>query len=343
MDLKEKIFALAEASGPSGFEGGARAAAEELLRPFVDELRTDGMGNLIALRRAGRPGAPTVMLDAHLDEIGLIVTGHEKGFLRFASLGGVDARMLPALELTVLAPEGPLPGVIDVLPPHVLSPKDQEKPLAEDKLFIDVGLSQEEAQRRVPPGTPAVFAAPCGMLGEHRLCGKALDDRSCAAIVIQVMEQLRDEPLEVNVAVLLAAQEEVGCRGAVTGAYAVDPEAAIAVDVTHGSTPDAPAHKTFPLNGGAAIGVGPNMTRRISDRLAGLAREREIPFSLEAMGGHSGTDAWAIQTSREGVATGVVSLPLKHMHTPVEVMDLRDAQALVRLLCAWVETYGKED
>lgn len=227
------------------------------------------MGNLIALRRAGRPGAPTVMLDAHLDEIGLIVTGHEKGFLRFASLGGVDARMLPALEVTLLAPEGPLPGVIDVLPPHVLSPKDQEKPLAEDKLFIDVGLSQEEAQRRVPPGTPAVFAAPCGMLGEHRLCGKALDDRSCAAIVIQVMEQLRDEPLEVNVAVLLAAQEEVGCRGAVTGAYAVDPEAAIAVDVTHGSTPDAPAHKTFPLNGGAAIGVGPNMTRRISDRLGG--------------------------------------------------------------------------
>ncbi len=341
--MRQALERLCTCTAPSGFESPAADAAAELLRPLVDEVSIDRMGNVLGVRRSRTPNAPKLLLDAHLDEIGLIVTGHEKGFLRFASLGGVDARMLPALEVTLLAPEGPLPGVIDVLPPHVLSPKDQEKHLAEDKLLIDVGLSQEEAQRRVPPGTPAVFAAPCGMLGEHRLCGKALDDRSCAAIVIQVMEQLRDEPLEVNVAVLLAAQEEVGCRGAVTGAYAVDPEAAIAVDVTHGSTPDAPAHKTFPLNGGAAIGVGPNMTRRISDRLAGLAREREIPFSLEAMGGHSGTDAWAIQTSREGVATGVVSLPLKHMHTPVEVMDLRDAQALVRLLCAWVETYGKED
>lgn len=342
MELKEMIMTLSRAMGPSGFEGNAMTAAEELLRPWVDEIRADAMGNRIAMRYAPDKNAPTVLLDAHMDEIGLIVTGYEKGFLRFQTLGGVDARMLPALEVMVLARE-PLYGVIDALPPHVLSAEEQEKPLETDKLFIDVGLSEEAVKNRVPLGTPCVFSVPCTELGEHQLCGKALDDRSCAAILIKTMETLRPEVLPVHVAVLLAVQEEVGCRGAVTGAYSVAPEAAVVVDVTHGRTPDAPKAKTFALNGGAAIGVGPNMTRRVSDRLAALAAQEGIPFQVEAMAGHSGTDAWPVQVSREGVATGVVSLPLKYMHTPVEALDLRDADALVRLLCAWLRTYGEED
>lgn len=342
MKLREMILRLASASGPSGFESGARAVAEELLAPLVDEVRTDVMGNLIGLRRCKKENAPTVMLDAHLDEIGLIVTGYEKGFLRFSTIGGVDARMLPALEVKLLTEE-PMYGVIDVLPPHVLSAEDQEKPLDVDKLFIDVGLDEESVKAAVPLGTPVVFSVPVTALGEHQICGKSLDDRSCAAILLKVMEKTQDKKLPVNVAVCLASQEEVGCRGAVTAAFSIAPEAAIAVDVTHGHTPDAPKHKTVPMNSGPAIGVGPNMTRAVSDKLAALCREREIPYQTEVSPAHSGTDAWPIQISREGVATGVVSLPLKYMHTPVEVLDIRDAKAIVELLCAWLETYGKED
>lgn len=342
MKLREMILRLASASGPSGFESGARAVAEEMLAPLVDEVRTDVMGNLIGLRRCKKENAPTVMLDAHLDEIGLIVTGYEKGFLRFASIGGVDARMLPALEVKLLTEE-PMYGVIDVLPPHVLSAEDQEKPLDADKLFIDVGLDEESVKAAVPLGTPVVFSVPVTELGEHQICGKSLDDRSCAAILLKVMEKTADKKLPVNVAVCLSSQEELGCRGAVTAAFAVQPEAAIAVDVTHGHTPDAPKHKTVPMNSGPSIGVGPNMTRSISDRLAEICREKDMPYQIDVCRAHSGTNAWPIQISREGVATGVVSLPLKYMHTPVEVLDIRDAKAIVELLCVWLETYGKED
>ena len=342
MKLREMILRLASASGPSGFECGAQAVAEELLRPLVDEVRTDVMGNLIGLRRCKKENAPTVMLDAHMDEIGLIVTGYEKGFLRFSAIGGVDARMLPALEVKILTEE-PMYGVIDVLPPHVLSAEDQEKPLDVDKLFIDVGLDEESVKAAVPLGTPVVFHVPVTELGEHHICGKSLDDRSCAAILLKVMEKTQGKDLPVNVAVCLASQEEVGCRGAIVATFAIQPEAAIAVDVTHGHTPDAPKHRTVKMNGGPAIGIGPNMTRRISDRLQELCRHEDIPYQPDVIAGHSGTDAWGIQVSREGVATGVVSLPLKYMHTPVEVLDIRDAKAIVELLCAWLETYGKED
>ena len=342
MELIEMIRQLSEARGPSGFESAAREKAAELLRPCVDEMTVDVMGNLIARRRGASDKAPTVMLDAHIDEIGLIVTGYEKGFLRFGMLGGVDARMLPALEVCVLAEE-PLFGVIGALPPHVLSAADREKPLEPDKLAIDVGLDEESVRKRVPLGTPVSFATGCLPLGAHRLSGKSLDDRSCVAILIRAMELLQGKELPCEVALVLAVQEEVGCRGAVTAAYGVAPEAAIAVDVTHGAFPDAPRHLTCELNGGPVIGVGPNMNRGISRRLSFLAERKGIPYQIEVSPAHSGTDAWPIQVSREGVATGVLSLPLRYMHTPVEVVDLRDAEACAALLAAWLEDYGTEE
>jgi len=344
MDLKETIVFLSAQTGPTGFEGPAMAAAETLVRPLVDELSTDAMGNLIGVRRCGEPGAPTVMLDAHMDEIGLIVTGYEQGFLRFDKLGGVDARMLPALEVQLLTGEGPLHGVVDVLPPHVVPMADREKPIAMDKLFIDAGFaSEEEARARVPLGTPAAFSTPCVELGRHQLCGKSLDDRSCAAVLLDVLERTRDKPIHADLALHLAVQEEVGGRGALTGAYGIHPDYAIAVDVTHGRTPDAPQGQTMQIGGGAAIGVGPAMARKVSDRLEELARAKNIPYQIEVLPRSSGTDADEIQTTREGVATGVISLPLKYMHTPAEVIDLRDAQAVSDLLTAWLEDLGEEN
>ena len=344
MELREMIKILAEASGPSGFENAASAKAAELLKPLADEVSTDVMGNVIGWRRCGKSGAPVVMLDAHMDEVGLIVTGYERGFLRFHNLGGIDARILPALEVTILAPEGPIHGVIDMLPPHVVPPAEREKPLAMDKLFIDAGYgSEEEAKAHVPLGTAVVYSTPCFDMGEYKLGGKALDDRSCAAIILAVMDLLKDKPLSVDVAVHLAVQEEVGGRGALTGAYSIHPQYGIAVDVTFGNSPDTPPHKSMKMNGGAAIGVGPAMARKVSDKLIALGREKNIPFQVEVMGGRSGTDADEIQITQEGVATGVVSLPLRSMHTPVEVIDLRDAQACAELLAAWVESFGEED
>lgn len=344
MELREMIIALASQMGPSGFECRAAEKARELLEPFVDEVRTDVLGNLIGMRRCGEKNAPTVLLDAHMDEVGLIVTGYEGGFLRFSNIGGVDARILPAAEVLLLTENGPLRGVIDVLPPHLLTDDEKEKPLKMDKLFIDAGFADEEsAKKRVPKGTAVSYATPCFAMGEHLLCGKSLDDRSCAAILIRAMEKLRDKKLAVDVAVNLAVQEEVGGRGAMTGTYAIDPDYALAVDVTFAREPGSPADKTFKLDCGAVIGIGTAASRKVSDKLVALAESRGIPHEIEVMGGYSGTDGDDIQVTRSGVATGVLSLPLRYMHTPAEVIDLRSAEAAADLAAAWIESFGEEE
>lgn len=341
MNLTDMIRALSSASAPSGFEEPARKLVRELLEPYVDEINEDSMGNLIAVRKSGKPGARRLMLDAHMDEVGLIITGIEKGFLRFATLGGIDPRMLPAREVKILTEE-PVFGVIDTMPPHVLSQEEMEKAFEADKLYIDVGLTQEQAERRIPLGTPAVFAGGCEAVGRSMLCGKALDDRACVAIIIETMKNLKDRDLNLDVYCLISTQEELGMRGAITGTYGIQPDYAVAVDVTHARTPDARKDKTLPMGKGAAIGVGPNMNRLITEMLIETAKEKGIPCQIEVLPGSSGTNGWVIQISRGGVPTGLVSLPIKYMHSPVEMMDIGDAEAIVSLLTEFAVRLGEE-
>ena len=340
METRELICELATLGAPSGFEEPAAKRIAEILAPLADEVKTDVMGNVIAVKRCGNPKARRLMLEAHMDEIGLIVTGYDKGFLRFETLGGMDPKMLPALEVRVLA-EKPCYGVIDSMPPHVLSAADMEKAFPADKLRINVGLSEEEAKARIPLGTPVVFASGCTELGATRLCGKSLDDRACVAILIKALEAVQNDKLDMDVILLVSTQEEVGGRGATTGAFAMEPDYAVAVDVTHGETPDAKKSETLKMCGGAAIGVGPNMNHNITNALIGIAKENDWPYQIEVMRGSSGTDGWEIQVSREGVSTAVVSLPLRYMHTPVEVVDLEDVENIIRLLAELVRRAGE--
>ena len=342
MDVREMLERLCRAPGPSGFEQAAADEAAALLEPFVDEITGDRRGNVIGVRRCGRKGAKRVLLDAHLDEIGFVITGISQGFLRFQTVGGVDPRMLPSSEVTVLT-DPPLHGVVACLPPHVLTKAEMDKAFSMDKLYIDVGLSQEAAEERIPIGTRAVFSGQVLSLGERQLSGKAMDDRACFACLIKVAELLMDKPLDVDVYFMGSVGEEVGGSGAACGAFAIDPEVCIAVDVTHGRTPDGPKDKTFPLGGGAAIGVGPNMTRWIGTRMLALARELQIPHQIEVMEGSSGTNGWDMQIAREGIPTMVISLPLKYMHTPVETLELTDMEAVAGLIAAFVLAMGKED
>lgn len=337
MELIELTKTLSGLPGPSGYEQPVRAWLEEYLRPIADEIRTDALGNCIAFKRCGKPGAKTVLLDAHMDEIGFVVTGAKDGFLSFEMLGGVDQRMLPAREVRVLT-EPPLFGVIDVLPPHVLSAEEREHAFAPDKLCIDAGLTQEEAEKLAPPGTPVVYASDFLELGEKMICGKALDDRACAAIIIKAFERLAGQQLDVDVCCLVSTQEEVGHRGAAVAAWAIQPDVALVVDVTHGKTPDW-SDAPCVCGRGAAIGIGPNMNAAVTRELFSLAKERGIAYQPEAVpGGNSGTNAQAIQVAQAGVATGLISLPLKYMHTPVEVVCREDMDAIVELLAAYVES-----
>lgn len=340
MELRTTLTALVGEKSPSGFERPAAKTAQTLLAPYVDETYFDRLGSLVGVKRCGKPNAPKVLLDAHLDEIGLMVTGIEEGFLRFTEIGGVDPRMLPDREVTVLCDE-PLLGVIACLPPHVQTAKDHDKAVAMEDLYIDVGLSQEEAERCIPIGTPVTYRCGCFSLGENRVCGKSMDDRACFTALLRCAELLKGEKLDVDLYILGSSREEVNGAGAACVAFAISPDACVAVDVTHGDSPDAPKEKTFPLGGGPVIGIGPNCTRSLVRRLQRAAEALDMKLQPEVMTGHTGTNAWGVQIAREGIATAVVSVPLRYMHTPVEVLELEDLEKTARLLAEFVRGFGR--
>lgn len=340
LNYEQTLARLCALSGPSGFEEHVTKAAAELLRPLTDEVYFTRLGSVVGVRRCGRDNAPKLLLDAHLDEIGFIVTGCDEGFLRFAALGGVDPRMLLDREITLMA-EPPVNGVVICLPPHIQEDGDMDKTTPIKDLAIDAGLPQEEAKRRIPTGTPAAYRGGCARLGEDLLCGKALDDRCGFAVLLDVLERLQGKKLNVDLYVLGSTQEETHSTGAVTAAYEIAPDWCVAVDVTHGDSPDASKNETFKLGGGPVIGVGPNCARSLSERLKDLAKELGCPFQIEVMPGSSGTNVWPIQVSREGVATAVVSVPERYMHTPVEVVNEKDLEDTAKLLAAFAERFGE--
>jgi len=340
-ELREMLSALCSLPGPSGFERPVALCAADLLCPLVDEVSIDRMGSLIGVRRCGIPDAKSILLDAHLDEIGLMVIGSEEGFLRFRTIGGVDPRMLPNREVTILS-DPPLFGVVACLPPHVQKPEDADKSVAIPDLFIDTGLSQEEVERQIPAGTPCVFRDGCFPLGENQMCGKSMDDRACFVTLLRAAQLLQDKKLDVDLYIMGSTREEVSHGGAAVAAWAIAPDCCVAVDVTHGKTPDTPKERTSVLGGGPAVGVGPNMTRWMTERMFQKARDAEIPVQYEVMAGATGTNGWDMQIAREGIATSVLSLPLKYMHSPVETLDLSDMESVAALLAAFVENIGEE-
>lgn len=339
MERKDYLAALSACAAPSGREGAAAQLAAELLRPLTDEVTIDRFGNVISLRRCGKPEAKRVVLDAHLDEVGMVITGAKEGFLSFRLVGGVDPRMLPNREVTILT-QPPRFGLIAVLPPHVQKPGAANKSIPVEDLYIDAGLTQEEASQLV--GTFVVPRGPFRSLLNQRVTGKAMDDRAGFAALLRTLELLRDTPLDVDLFVMGSSREEVNGGGALVGAFALAPHCFVAVDVTHGRTPDGPKEDTFPLGEGPVIGIGPNITRWMQERLIQKAEAQQIPWAPEVMTGHSGTNAWRVQTAREGIATAVVSLPLRYMHSPVETLDQNDLEQTAKLLAAFVTDLSQE-
>lgn len=341
MDIRSTLERLCSVGAPSGFERPAAEVAKELLQPLMDEVTVDRLGNVIGVKYCGKHNAKRLLLDAHLDEIGLLVTGIEDGFLRFRPIGGVDPRMLPNRELTILT-DPPLYGVVACKPMYTQSEKEKDSATAIDALFIDVGMSQEQAEAAIPIGTPVSYRERCFALGETQICGKSMDDRACFVCLLKAAELLQEQALDVDLYIMGSTCEEVGGAGAKAGTYAVDPDWCVAVDVTHGKTPDSSKEETCSLGGGPAIGVGPNMTRWMTERMKEKAKENSIPYQLEIMAGHTGTNGWGMQIMREGVATSVLSLPLKYMHTPIEVLEISDIEAVGSLLAAFAVDLGKE-
>jgi len=341
LDFKAILSELTALSGPSGFERIVAERAVDLMRDCMDEAYLDRYGNAVGIRRCGVPNAKRLLLDAHLDEIGLIVTGISDGFLRFRSIGSIDPRILPNQTLRLLT-EPPRRGLVACLPPHLQNAGSQNEATPLEELWIDIGLTQEEAEALVPIGTPLVFESAFTELLNDTWASKAMDDRAGFVSLLWAMELLRDVQLDVDLYLMGSTREEVGGSGAAVSTFALAPDCCIAVDVTHGRTPDAPKDDTFSLGKGPAIGIGPNMTRWMSDRLIQKADDMELSWQAEVMGGSSGTNAWRMQISREGVATAVLSIPLRYMHTPNEVIKRQDLESTAKLIAAFSRNLAKE-
>jgi len=338
LKTQQLLQTLADAPGPAGREGTICDIVMDLWRPLADDIHVDAMGNLIALQQGTLPGTGdrrAVMAAAHMDEIGLIVTGIERGFLRIHALGGVDRRVLLGLEVRVHG-RSDLPGIIGSRPPHVLPASERRKVLPWHELFVDLGLPEDEVKRLVRVGDYITVHQTVAALKNGRAAGKAMDNRACVAALTLTLEALRHRAHAWNFYAVATVQEEVGGKGAITSAYGVAPDLAVALDVTFATQHNDSDPGVFELGKGPTIGVGPNCHPQIVTRLNEAAAADEVPTTIEPLPGSSGTDAWGIQVAREGIPCGLISVPVRYMHQPVEVVELKDIERTGRLLAGFV-------
>jgi putative aminopeptidase FrvX len=337
MDVLAHLKTLVSAPGLSGHESPIRDLIKDAWGPLSHEIGGDGLGSLWAIRH-GTAKAPRhkIMLSAHMDAIGLMVTNIREGFIWVTEIGGVDPRVMPGQPVLVHGRET-LPGLVTSTPPHMLRAKEREKAVKLSDLMIDVGLPAERVEQLVRVGDLISFGQPpFEMQNGDWLVAKSLDNRASVAAVTACLDILQNRPHAWDVVAVASVQEEETFGGAYSSAYGLAPDLAIAVDVTFASGPGLPDHKTFSIGDGPTSALGPNIHPKLHKMIMETASKNEIPCRLELTPLHSGTDAYAIQVSREGIPTAVIGLPLKHMHTPVEVISIKDVTRAGRLMAEFI-------
>ncbi|MCD6243273.1 M42 family metallopeptidase [Candidatus Bathyarchaeota archaeon] len=342
MELIDILEKLSNAPGVAGREDKVRDLIKEMLRPYVDELREDKLGNVIAVKRGKAENAPSIMLAAHMDEIGLYVKNiTEKGFLYFTKIGGIDDRILMAQKVVVYTSKGPVPGVIGSKPPHIMKEEERKKVIEADKLFIDVGASskKEAEEMGIRVGDPVCFDIKFAKAGDDAVIGKAFDDRVGCAVMIEAMRRISE--VDCTVYAVGTIQEEVGLRGATIAAFEIYPDVGLALDVTVAGDVPGVTEVEAPIK----MGAGPSFT--VADRglithpkvlrlLVETAEKLGIPYQLET-GLPGTTDAARIALTREGVPAGVISIPTRYIHSPASLLSLKDVENTVKITVAAIE------
>jgi endoglucanase len=337
--MKKLLEKLSNASGVSGFEDDVREIISKELEGYVDDQEVDNLGNLITMKK-GAENSKKVMLAAHMDEIGLMVRYiDKKGFIKFSKIGGINDQMLLNQEVHIHNPKGDVLGVIGSKPPHRMKASERKKVIEYENMFIDIGASnREEAEKKVNIGDPVTIKQDFAMLGDELGMGKALDNRVGCAVMIEVLKRVDSSATVYGVGTV---QEEVGLKGARTSAFKINPDMALALDVTiSGDHPgikeeDAPAK----MGKGPCIiltdasGRGLITHPHVKEILINAAKENDIPCQLEVSEGGT-TDATAIHLTREGIPTGVISPASRYIHTPVSVVNIKDVEQVVELILA---------
>lgn len=330
LDINNVLKALCSEGGVSGNEKAAAEVALSYLKKYDENAF---IKNNSVFATIGN-GEKKVLLDAHIDRIGFIVTHiTEDGFLKVAPCGGIDKRFLPALQLIIHGKKD-IAGTVVSIPPHLAS---DNKPLDFDEVYIDTGYSKEEVEKIVSLGDNVSFFSPFAELLGTRVSASALDDRSGVAVILYALELLSGEDLNCTLQILFSSEEEVGERGAATGAFSFNPDIAIAVDVSFAYASGEKEEKCGKMGKGAMIGIAPSLDRELSNELINIAKEKNIPYQIEVMNGRTGTNADRFAINREGALSSTISIPLKYMHTPVEVVDTKDIISCAELIAEYVK------
>jgi putative aminopeptidase FrvX len=336
MDLEKHLIELSKAPGVSGYESAVRETIRAAWEGLADEFEVDGLGTLLAtLHGSGEPPRHRALVTAHMDEIGLMVTRVEGAFLRVTHVGGIDRRVLLSQPVVVYG-EKALPGLIGSRPPHVLPASERSAYPAMDDLVVDTGLDEETLKSLVPIGTPVSFAQEPVKLGGDLISGKALDNRASVAALTQFLREMESRTHSWDVLAAATVQEEVTLGGGQTIAWRARPDIAIVVDVTFGTGGGVSEDDGFKLGEGPSIVIGPNAHPKLFDMLREKAERLDISLHPEPAPRHSGTEGWPIQVSRDGVPTAIIGIPLRNMHTPVEIISLKDIRRVARLIAAFV-------
>ncbi len=335
-DIRPFLKELISEPGLSGYEAPVRRKIAEVWSGLADVIEISKIGSLHALKRGtAAEKRPAVLIAAHMDAIGLMVTRVQEEFLYITEIGGLDARVLPG-QLVIVHGSEELPGVIVQPPGWLLPKKARSGPVDLPYLLVDTGLPAGVLSKRVRPGDLVSFAQPPLEMGEQYLAGHSLDNRASVAALTDCLQRLQRAEHAWDVWAVATVLEEETLGGAATSTFQVRPDLAIAVDVCFGKSPGSPAHKTFELGKGPVLGWGPNVHSGLHRAIKDAADRIELETQFEPLPRGSGTDAVAMQVAAEGIPTMVVSIPLRYMHTPVEVIHMKDIVRTGRLLAEFI-------
>lgn len=328
MTTVELLENLTSPAGVAGEENSSFEALKGLFSQYGD-VSCDDTGNII-IHRDGK--GKHILLDAHLDTIGFVVTGiTDDGFVRLTKVGGIDMRAVEGAEI-IIHGENDVYGVICTVPPHL---SDGENRVSTDGTCVaDTGMSKEDAEKVIAEGDKASFKRSFEKLGENRVSATYIDDRGGIAVLLKALEYTKTEK---EVTLVCSAQEETGGAGAACASFNIDADLSLSVDVSFATTPDSNAKECGKMNDGPMIGYSPILCREYSDLLVKIAKENNIPYQKEIMSGRTGTNADHITISKGGIPSALVSLPQRYMHTPVEVVDIRDIENCAKLIARFIE------
>jgi len=347
--LEERSFLflkkLVDTPSPSGFEQPVQRLVREELKKFADEVKTDVHGNVVGVKNPD--GFPRIMLSGHCDEIGFMVKYIDKnGFVYFSSIGGVDAHIVPGQRVKIHTKNGSILGVVGKKPIHVMEKEERKKVVELSHQWIDIGVkSKKEVEKIVEIGDSITFAPGLEKLQGNLVVSRGFDDKMGIFVICEVLRALSGQTVEASIFAASTVQEEIGLRGAQTAAYSINPQIGIAIDVdvaTDFPEMDKKKEGDIRIGKGVVIFRGPNINPKVEEILIQTAKEEKIPYQLAGESRATSTDANVIQISRAGVATGLVSVPLRYLHTPVEVLSLSDIETTVRLLVCFINRVKKE-